>query len=181
MFTDIVDSTALLVDLGDEAWLTLLRWHNALVRSAFLAHAGREVNATGDGFFAVFERSASALRCAFDIQEMLATERRRHGFGVHVRIGIQWVDVLETRDNYVGRGVHEAARINELAQADEILVSVDALAAAGDRFPRMGARAVRLRGFPEPLELVSLYVSPGVNAPSAPTPRIVSASVTASP
>jgi len=157
MFTDIVNSTPLLVEVGDETWLTLLRWHNAVLRSSFRAHGGHEVNETGDGFFVVFERPLAALECAIDIQEQLAAGRSRHRYGVHVRIGIQWVDVLETRDNYIGRGVHEAARINEMAAADEILVSVAAIDAAGDRFPRSGARPVNLRGFPEPLELVSLH------------------------
>ena len=43
-----------------------------------------------------------------------------------------------------------------MAEADEILVSVAALDAAGRQFPQSDARAVNLRGFPEPLELVSL-------------------------
>ena len=159
MFTDIVDSTPLLVELGDQAWLLLLRWHNAVLRSSFRSHLGREVTETGDGFLAVFEHPLSALRCALHIQEELAEGRSRHGYAIHVRIGIQWVDVLETCDNYVGRGVHEAARINEMAEADEVLVSVAALDAAGQQFPRSDARPVNLRGFPEPLELVSLHAS----------------------
>jgi class 3 adenylate cyclase len=159
MFTDIVDSTPLLVELGDEAWLVLLRWHNAVLRSSFRTHLGREVSETGDGFLAVFEHALSALRCALHIQEQLAAGRSNHGYGIHVRIGIQWVDVLETCDNYIGRGVHEAARINEMAESDEILVSVAALDAAGHPLPRSGARPVNLRGFPEPLELVSLHAS----------------------
>lgn len=159
MFTDIVESTPMLVELGDQAWFVLLRWHNALLRSSFSSHAGREVSETGDGFLAVFEHPLSALRCALHIQEQLATGRSRHGYGIHVRIGIQWVNVLETRDNCIGRGVHEAARINEMAEADEILVSVAALDAAGQQFPRSGVRPVNLRGFPEPLELVSLHAS----------------------
>lgn len=159
MFTDIVDSTRLLVELGDQAWLVLLRWHNAVLRSSFETHLGHEVSETGDGFLAVFEHPLSALRCALHIQEELAAGRSTHGYGIHVRIGIQWVDVLETCDNYVGRGVHEAARINEMAGADEILVSVAALEAAGQQFPQSGSRPVNLRGFPEPLELVSLHAA----------------------
>ena len=157
MFTDIVNSTPLLVALGDEAWLALLSWHNKLLRDSFESHCGREVSDRGDGFFVVFERPLAALECAVEVQEKLAAGRHRHGYGVHVRIGVQWVDVLETSDSYIGRGVHEAARINEMAGADEILVSVAAINAAGDRFPRSGPRPFNLRGFPEPLELVSLH------------------------
>lgn len=161
MFTDIVESTPLLVRLGDEAWLALLRRHDAMLRASFEMHGGHEVNHTGDGFFAVFDDPLSALRCALDIQEQLAAARSRRRDGVHVRIGIQWVDVLETDDNYVGRGVHEAARINEMAAADEILAGVAAVDAAGDTLPRSSPRPVSLRGFPEPLELVSVHARGG--------------------
>ena len=120
-------------------------------------HGGHEVNHTGDGFFTVFECPRRALECALDIQEQLAQARAEKGFGVHVRIGVQWVDVIETAGNYVGRGVHEAARINEIAATDEILVGRAAFDAAGGAFSGLPCRAVSLRGFPEPLDLVALY------------------------
>jgi adenylate cyclase len=157
MFTDIVDSTATLVRLGDELWLALLRRHDCVLRASFRRHGGHEVSHTGDGFFTVFECPRRALECSLDIQERLAQARAEKGFGVHVRIGIQWVDVLETTDNYVGRGVHEAARINEIAATDEILVGRAAFDAAGGTFSGSPCRAVSLRGFPEPLDLVALY------------------------
>jgi class 3 adenylate cyclase len=160
MFTDIVDSTTFVVHLGDELWLERLRWHDRVLRAAFRAHEGHEVNQTGDGFFTVFQCPRAALQCAVDIQEQLAEERAQRGFGVHVRIGIQWVDVIETSGNYIGRGVHEAARINEMAATDEILVSRVAFDAAGGSFTGAPVRAVNLRGLPEPLDLVSLYAEP---------------------
>ena len=55
MFTDIVGSTNLVEALGDEAWETLLRWHDQTLRSTFVAHQGQEVVATGDGFFVGFD------------------------------------------------------------------------------------------------------------------------------
>jgi class 3 adenylate cyclase len=160
MFTDIVDSTTFVVHLGDELWLERLRWHDRVLRAAFRAHGGHEVNQTGDGFFTVFQCPRAALHCAVDIQEQLAAARAQHGFGVHVRIGIQWVDVLETPGNSIGRGVHEAARINEMAATDEILVSRVAFDAAGGSFAGSPLHAVSLRGLPEPLDLVSLYAGP---------------------
>jgi len=78
--------------------------------------------------------------------------------------------VLETSDdNYVGRGVHETERIKEQAASDEVLVGLAALEAAGNGFPRSDVRFVSLRGFPEPVELVSLRGGS----------RVVSADVTA--
>jgi class 3 adenylate cyclase len=159
MFTDIVDSTTFVVHLGDEVWLERLRRHDRVLRAAFRAREGREVNQTGDGFFTVFQRPRAALECALDIQELLAAERAQPGFGVHVRIGIQWGGVLETRGNYIGRGVHEAARISAIAATDGILVSQVAFDAAGGNFAGAPVHAVHLRGLPEPLDLVALDVS----------------------
>ena len=56
MFTDIVDSTALIGVIGDQAWEQLLRWHNKTLRSLFAGAGGNEVENTGDGFFASFDR-----------------------------------------------------------------------------------------------------------------------------
>ena len=61
MFTDIVGSTNLVEALGDEAWETMLRWHNTALREVFAAHNGDEISTTGDGFFVSFARR-KALR-----------------------------------------------------------------------------------------------------------------------
>src|SRR4051812_10358736 len=89
MFTDIAQSTRMVVEMGDENWLALLRWHNDVVRACFGIHDGREVTHTGDGFFAVFECPLRALQCALEIQDRLAAARSGRGLGMHVRIGIQ--------------------------------------------------------------------------------------------
>jgi class 3 adenylate cyclase len=168
MFTDIVGSTPLLVELGDEQWLAVLQWHNTVLRSSFSKHDGRVVNHAGDGFFAVFECPLDALNCAVHIQNELAEGRDRNGFGLHVRIGIQWVDVLEVNGDCVGRGVHEAARINELAGPDEILAGADAVDAAGGGFGVSAIGPVTLRGLPTPTPLMS--VSAGLSC--APLARL---------
>jgi class 3 adenylate cyclase len=163
MFTDIVDSTKRLVEVGDERWVSLLSWHNDLLRAAFAAHQGREVNQQGDGFLVVFEDPSRALQCGRCIQSRLAGGSPGGDRGIRVRIGIQWADVLESGDCYVGRGLHEAARISELAVGGEILVTVALLDAAGETSPPEGARVVELRGLPARYELVS--VPRGIDRP----------------
>jgi class 3 adenylate cyclase len=58
-------------------------------------------------------------------------------------------------DNYRGRGVHEAARIAALANGSEILASV-ATVGDGSGVRTSGARKEMLKGFSEPLEIVSV-------------------------
>src|SRR3972149_10086547 len=80
MFTDIEKSTNLVEALGDEAWDSLLRWHDQTLRSMFAANHGEEVGSTGDGFFVGFDSPETALACAVAIQRTLAEHRRQAGF-----------------------------------------------------------------------------------------------------
>ena len=64
LFTDIVDSTAMLSRIGDAAWRRLLLQHNQLMRAELDRYRGREVGTTGDGFLALFDGAARAVQCA---------------------------------------------------------------------------------------------------------------------
>jgi hypothetical protein len=64
LFTDIVGSTARAAELGDRAWQQLLRRHHQAVRAQLARFRGREIDTTGDGFFATFDGPARAVRCA---------------------------------------------------------------------------------------------------------------------
>ncbi len=123
LFTDIVRSTNLAEALGDEAWETLLGWHDETLRGLFAAHHGHEVVATGDGFFVGFDTPDDAIACGVAIQRTLDSQRREHGFAPQVRIGIHFASAQQVGSNYRGKGVHEAARIAALAEGGEILVS----------------------------------------------------------
>jgi DNA-binding NarL/FixJ family response regulator len=66
MFSDIVSSTERAVEIGDRRWRDLLDRHDAVIRRELAQHGGREVKATGDGFLALFDGHARAIRCAVD-------------------------------------------------------------------------------------------------------------------
>jgi class 3 adenylate cyclase len=155
MFTDMVGSTALVAALGDEAWGTLLRWHDETLRSLFAGHRGEEVVATGDGFFVGFDSPEDALACAVDIQRRLADHRRLHGFAPEVRIGLHASGATQVGKQFRGMGVHEAARISELAEGGQILASRATFGPAS-RFTVSEPRTVTLRGIAEPMEIVTV-------------------------
>ena len=106
MFTDIVKSTNLIEAMGDEAWESLIRWHDETLRSQFAAHRGDEVAATGDGFFVAFESPEDALACAVAIQRRLADHRQTAGFAPQVRIGLHAAGATQVGQNFTGKGVH---------------------------------------------------------------------------
>jgi class 3 adenylate cyclase len=115
--TDIVDSTAQLARIGDSAWRELLLEHNRQARLEFNRFRGREIQPTGDGFVAIFDGPARAVRCAQSIGGAIAR------LGIAIRAGVHTGEVELIGDNIRGVAVHEAARIASVANAREVLVS----------------------------------------------------------
>lgn len=154
MFTDIVGSTALVEAMGDEAWETLLAWHDQTLRALFAAHQGQEVASTGDGFFVGFDTPEAALAAAIAIQRKLADHRRSQGFAPQVRIGLHAAGATQVGRDFHGKGVHEARRIAENAKASEILATAETV--AGTRYESSGPRTITLKGISDPVEVVSV-------------------------
>lgn len=153
MFTDVVGSTNLVEALGDEAWDTLLRWHDATLREVFTSHEGREISTTGDGFFVSFESPEQAVAAAIAIQRRLAEHRQKAGFAPQVRIGLHASDAQQVGENFRGKGVHEASRIAGLATAGQIVAS---LSTVGEGYRASGVRSEMLKGLSEPIEVVTV-------------------------
>ncbi|MBW3588546.1 MAG: ferredoxin [Actinobacteria bacterium] len=154
LFTDIVKSTDLVEAMGDEAWQSVLRWHDENLRAVFAANRGEEVVSTGDGFFVAFESPDDAIACGVAIQRSLAEHRRTQGFAPQVRIGAHAAGATQVGANFTGKGVHEAARIAALAEGGEILVSKET--ALGGRFPASEPRAVHVKGIAGQIDVVSI-------------------------
>ena len=81
LFTDIVGSTEHATRLGDRRWRDLLEAHHAVVRRNLERFGGVEVDTAGDGFFAVFDGPARAIRCATAVRDEVAGSASRSGPG----------------------------------------------------------------------------------------------------
>jgi DNA-binding NarL/FixJ family response regulator len=144
MFSDIVSSTERAAEIGDRRWWDFLDRHDALFRDELRRHGGREVKTTGDGFLALFDGPARAIRCAVGIRDGLRAE------GIEVRIGLHAGEV-ELRGNDVGGiAVNLGARIAATAAPGEVVVSStvrDLVAGSGIGFADRGSHA--LKGVPD--------------------------------
>jgi class 3 adenylate cyclase len=69
LFTDIVESTKRVSDLGDRRWRELLEAYDAGARHQVETHGGRVVKGLGDGHLATFDGPARAIRCARTLAE----------------------------------------------------------------------------------------------------------------
>lgn len=140
LFTDLVESTAIVARIGDGRWRDLLSKHFEAARAALERFGGREVKTTGDGMLATFDGPARALYCAAAIRKVAHREELCIRAGVHVgEVDLVGADVR-------GVTVHEAARIMSAAATDEILVSdlTRALAgASGMRFEDRGTHTLK--------------------------------------
>jgi predicted ATPase/class 3 adenylate cyclase len=120
MFTDIEGSTRLLVELGDR-YEAVLGDHRRLLREAFGAQDGIEVDTAGDGLFYAFPRARGALLAAISGQRALAGHD--WPLPVRVRMGLHAGEPVGTETGYVGLDVHRAARIMAAAHGGQILLS----------------------------------------------------------
>jgi class 3 adenylate cyclase/DNA-binding CsgD family transcriptional regulator len=143
MFIDVVRSTERAAAVGDRSWKELLEGFQLVVREEFERFGGREIDTTGDGFLARFDRPAQAVRCGSAVSEAV----RR--LGLRVRIGLHTGECELIGEKLGGLAVHIGARINAAAQAGEVLVSStvkELLAGSSIQFEDRGMH--RLRGVP---------------------------------
>jgi class 3 adenylate cyclase len=117
LFTDIVRSTDLAAEMGDEAWKGLLDQHHVIVRRLVKIGGGRIVDTAGDGVFAVFDRPAAAIRCGFD------AIRAVREIGIEIRAGVHFGESESKGGKVSGIAVHTASRVMSLAEPGEVLVT----------------------------------------------------------
>src|SRR5438067_5466564 len=126
MFTDMVGYSAL-AQRNEALALQLLEEHRGLLRSLFPRFNGREVKTIGDAFLVEFHSALEAAQCAIEIQRTLA--KRNHDVAaarrIEVRIGIHIGDVVHRGGDVYGDGVNIASRIQAVAGAGGICVSMD--------------------------------------------------------
>jgi predicted ATPase/class 3 adenylate cyclase len=117
LFTDIEGSTRLLHALGPEAYAEALAEHRRVLREAFAAHGGVEVDTQGDAFLVAFPTAPGAAEAALRGRNALANGP------VHVRMGLHTGTPLLGAEGYVGIDVHRGARVGALAHGGQIIVS----------------------------------------------------------
>lgn len=152
LFTDIVRSTERAASEGDERWRRLLEGHDRDVRRQIERFGGSRVKQTGDGFLAIFDGPAKAIRCGRAIHGAA----RSHG--LDVRVGVHTGEVeLREDDDVAGIAVHIAARVAALAGAGEVLVSgavPPLVVGSGIEFEDRGREA--LKGVPGEWQLLQV-------------------------
>ena len=126
VFADLVGSTGIFERLGDEtAGRFVTQLTTALSRS-FEQHRGRVVKLLGDGLFVVFPDESDAIAACVGIQKRLQdTPVYPGGSGkpVQMQMGVESGEVVEIEGDCYGDAVNSAARLADLAGAEQILTT----------------------------------------------------------
>jgi TolB-like protein len=163
LVADIVGFSRL-TGVDEDSMLARLRsLRSDVIDPTIAVHSGRVVKRTGDGALVEFRSVVQAVRCAIEIQDIMA--ERNAGVPVdrriEFRIGIHLGDVVEEGDgDLMGDGVNIAARLEGIAEAGGICISEDAYRQVRSRLDLsvmdLGERA--LKNIAEPLKVYALQV-----------------------
>jgi class 3 adenylate cyclase len=154
VFSDLVDSTALLARLGDDRMERVRRAHVDDVTGVVAAAGGRVVKTLGDGAMASFESGLGALRAAAGIQASVERlDAAQGGLGLAARVGVAAGEPISHDDDLHGMTVVIASRLCSAAAGGEVLVQdlVHALVASRDGVVLDEARDYELKGVPMPV------------------------------
>src|SRR5438105_1044868 len=153
LFTDIVDSTPMTHQMGDEAAMELLKVHDRIVRDALAGLGGREVKHTGDGIMASFFSAAAAIKCAARIQRGVTEHSQKNADRtIRLRVGVAAGEPVEHHNDLFGCTVQLAARLCSQAKPEQILVSsAVAELCVGKTLPFQEIGEVTLKGFDQPV------------------------------
>lgn len=158
LFSDIVDSTQLNEQLGDQAFVALLDAHDELVRRLVEREHGHVVKSQGDGFMIAFGEPDAAIRVATAMQRAITGQKKRalRRTPIRIRIGMHSGTVVAREGDYFGLNVAMAARVAGLAQGGEILASAGVRERVEHDSFRLRMPAAELKGIPGKHQLWSV-------------------------
>jgi class 3 adenylate cyclase len=162
LFTDLKGSTALYDEIGDLQAFALVHRHFERVGRAIEQARGAVVKTIGDAVMATFEEPASAVQAACDmLREIEAFNRELGSPAIALKVGVhRGASIAVTlNDNldFFGQTVNIAARVQGLADADEIYLTDEVWRAPGvqallaDR--TVTPRSAQLKGVARPVQV----------------------------
>ncbi|MBX3062484.1 MAG: adenylate/guanylate cyclase domain-containing protein [Anaerolineae bacterium] len=135
LFTDLKGSTQLYDTVGDGNAYFLVRQHFDTLSKVVAARSGVIVKTIGDAIMAAFEKPENGVAAAIEMIEELAAFNKTISHPLSLKIGIHRgrsiAVTLNDRLDYFGQNVNIAARIQSLADANEIYMSREMMDSPG--------------------------------------------------
>lgn len=123
LFADVSGSTRLYEVLGDARAFAAINECLDILRKLTAAHSGRVVKTIGDEIMAVFPDAMTAVQAACEMQLVVSSRKPIDNARVAIRIGLHYGAVLESDGDVFGDTVNVAARMSEIAKAEQIITT----------------------------------------------------------
>jgi class 3 adenylate cyclase len=162
LFTDLKESTALYDRIGDLNAFSLVQQHFDRLQEVTVRHNGAIIKTIGDAIMAAFLAPADAVAAALAMRtEIAAFNRGKPDRELILKIGLHEgaaiAVTLNERLDYFGQTVNIAARVQAIAEADEIYLSEQVYQANGVRTLletlQINSRISKLKGVQQDLRL----------------------------
>jgi class 3 adenylate cyclase len=176
LFTDLVGSTELLSELGDDEAERLRRVHFGLLRDVAAAHGGEAVKNLGDGLMVAFPSTVNAVGCAIAIQQAVHRRNARQGDDrLQVRVGLNVGEPIRDEGDYFGTPVVVAKRLCDIAAGGQILASelLRALVESRGSFTFRSCGPMPVKGIAQPLPACEIVWEPAEERQIALPPSFV--------
>ena len=125
LFADVVGSTQLYEQLGDDKARETVARCLEIMRSVTEEHSGSVIKTMGDEVMSTFPVADDAMNAAKQMQETISSdESLRHSDGhVAIRIGCHFGPVVQENRDIFGSAVHTANRMTSQAKAQQIITT----------------------------------------------------------
>lgn len=168
VFTDIKGFTERTSKQTLEQNEKLLKAHNDLLAPLFKGLGGRIIKTIGDAFMVTFESPTAAVLAGVAVQDALwgYNQAAAPDAQLHVRVAINVGEVRLEGNDVFGEPVNIAARVEGLAEADEVTFT-EAVYLSMNRaeLPVEDLGRFELKGIPEPVRLFKVAKSAAADQP----------------
>ncbi|UVC18245.1 alpha/beta fold hydrolase [Mesorhizobium onobrychidis] len=117
LHVEVVGLPSALVNTSNQTWRDLMQRHDDEIRKELHHADGQEIQRTGNGFLAVFQRPTRAIQCA------LAIRRRLGESGLRIRAAIHIGECERHGDDFTGIAIQLTSRLLDHAGPGEIIAS----------------------------------------------------------
>ncbi|MGH9776273.1 MAG: FHA domain-containing protein [Candidatus Acidiferrales bacterium] len=175
LFVDIVGSTRFYDEHGNTAGLVMVQKCLNVLIPVVEPFGGMIVKTIGDAILARFDSAETAVRCAMQMERNLTQHNagRAQRDQIHIHVGINYGLALVKENDVFGDVVNVTARIESVAESDEIVISpsvYEQIRHIPDIHVRKKASGVELKGKVGKLDLYTVAWNPNEKAEPAPPP-----------
>jgi class 3 adenylate cyclase len=163
MFTDMVGSSALAEERGNEFAMKVVRVHNMIVKSTISHYGGQYIKHTGDGILAAYDDARMAVKSGAVIQRCVREHNTEFpDLTLNLRIGLNGGETITEGEDVFGSSVNLASRVCALAGAGQVFctgIVRDRAKAVKFQFADRGEHPVK--GYKDPIPVYEVLWDEG--------------------